>query len=121
MVSDKKIFSSFPYISQCKKKLTPGQGHFCPKEHNLNKFGRDPLVGDATYEISRLYVFWFQTRRFLKFSFRKSILGPSKDHLSEIISKLDKGLEELSFKPIVNRRTTDKDRSQKLNLSLREK
>ena len=29
-----------------------------------------------------------------------------KDHLCEIISKLDKG-EELSFKPIVNRRTDD--------------
>ena len=44
--------------------VTPGQGHFWPKGHNLNKHGRG-LLGDATYQISRLYALWFQTRRFV--------------------------------------------------------
>ena len=41
----------------------PGQDNFWPKGHNLNKLGRGSL-GDATYQITRLYALWFQTRRF---------------------------------------------------------
>ena len=33
----------------------PGRGHFWPQGHNMNKLTRGPL-GDATYEISRLYM-----------------------------------------------------------------
>ena len=40
----------------------PGQGHFWPQGHNLNKLVRG-LQGDATYQISKLYALWFQTRR----------------------------------------------------------
>ena len=54
--------------------LNLGQAHFWPKGHNLNKLGRGPLDG-ATYQISRLYALWFQTRRFLKFSSWKSIFS----------------------------------------------
>ena len=45
MVSDKKIFSHFPYISHCR-----GRGHFWPKGYNLNKLGRGPL-GDAGFRL----------------------------------------------------------------------
>ena len=55
--SDKKIFSCFPYIS-LSKHVTPGVAHFWPKGHNLNKLGRG-LLGDATYQISRLKASWF--------------------------------------------------------------
>ena len=41
MVSDKKIFSCFPYISLCKI-CDPGWAHFWPQGHNLNKLGRGP-------------------------------------------------------------------------------
>ena len=51
-----------------------GHGHFWPQGHNLNKFGWGPL-GDATYQISKLYALWFQRRRFLKFSSWKSIFS----------------------------------------------
>ena len=51
MVSDKKIFSCFPYINQ-HKTCDPGAGPIWPKGHNLNKLARGPL-GDATYQISR--------------------------------------------------------------------
>ena len=36
---------------------------FWPQWHNLNKLSRG-LLGHATYQISRLYALWFQTRRF---------------------------------------------------------
>ena len=50
VVSDKKSFSCFPYISLCKKKyMTPGWDHFWPQGQKLNKLGRDPL-SDATYQ-----------------------------------------------------------------------
>ena len=55
MVSDKKIFSYFPYISLCKAFDPPGWGHFWPKGYNLNKLGRGQL-GDDTYQISMLYI-----------------------------------------------------------------
>ena len=46
VVSDKKIFSHFSYISLCKTIVTPGRGHFWPQGYNLNKLGRG-LLGDA--------------------------------------------------------------------------
>ena len=52
LVSDKKIFSSFPYISLFIT-FVPGAGHFWPEGYNLNKLGRGPL-GDDKYQISRL-------------------------------------------------------------------
>ena len=52
----------------------PGRGHFWSQGYNLNKLGRGPL-SDATYQILRLQAFWFQTSRFLKFSYWKSIFS----------------------------------------------
>ena len=50
VVSDKKIVSCFPDVDYA----TPaGRGHFWLHDHNLNKLRRD-LLGDATYQISRL-------------------------------------------------------------------
>ena len=43
--------------------MTPGAGLFWPQGYYLNRLGRSPL-GDATYQISRLWALWFQTRRF---------------------------------------------------------
>ena len=50
----------------------PGRVHFLPHMHNLNKLGRC-LLYDARYQISRLNALWFQTKRCLTFSFRKSV------------------------------------------------
>ena len=36
-----------------------GRGHFRPQGYNLNKLGRG-LLGDATYQISKLWALWFQ-------------------------------------------------------------
>ena len=47
MVSDKKIFSCFLYISLCKICDPLRLGHFWPQGHNLNKLARGRL-GDAT-------------------------------------------------------------------------
>ena len=60
MVSDKKI-----PIQAYVKHVTHGGGggQFWPQGYNLNKLGRDSL-GDASYQISRLYALWFQTRKF---------------------------------------------------------
>ena len=41
MVSDKKIFSCFPYI--CKICDAQGRCHFWPQGHNLYKLGKGPL------------------------------------------------------------------------------
>ena len=45
-----------------------GWGHFWLQGNtfNLNNLGRDPL-GEALYQISKAWAFYFQTRRFLKF------------------------------------------------------
>ena len=43
--------------------MTPWVGPFWPQGYNLNKLGRGSQ-GDASYQISRLYALWFQTRRF---------------------------------------------------------
>ena len=66
MVSDEKIFSCFHYISLCKH-VTLGVGHFWPKGYKLNKFS-ESLLGDASYQISRLYALWFQIRRYFNVS-----------------------------------------------------
>ena len=50
VVSDKKIFSHFPYINQCRT-CDPWAGPFLTKGYDLNKLGRSPL-NDATYQIS---------------------------------------------------------------------
>ena len=49
---------------QCIKRRLLEHGHFRPKGNNLNNFGRG-LLGDATYQISRLYAKWFQRRCFM--------------------------------------------------------
>ena len=43
--------------------MTPGARPLFAQGHNLNKVVRGPL-GDATYQISRPYALWFQTRNF---------------------------------------------------------
>ena len=50
LVSDKKIFSRFLYISLCKT-FNPQGGHFWPCSYNLNNLGRGPL-GDDKLKIS---------------------------------------------------------------------
>ena len=50
-VSDKKIYSCFPYISLCKT-CDSEVGPFLTQGYNLNKLVRGPL-GDATYQILR--------------------------------------------------------------------
>ena len=57
-----EYFFMFSLYKTYVKYVTPGWAHFGPHGHDLNKLGRGPL-DNAT---------WFQTRRFLKFSFRKS-------------------------------------------------
>ena len=64
-------FFMFPYKTYVKH-VPPRRGHFWPKGHKLNKLCSG-ILGDDTYQISRLYVLRFQTGRFLKFSSRKSI------------------------------------------------
>ena len=58
------IFSCFPYISL--SKTCDLWGPFLAPGHNLNKLDRGP-IGDATYQISRLYALWFQTKDFFMF------------------------------------------------------
>ena len=53
----------------------PVQGHFWSQGYNLKNFGRGPL-DEATYQISKTWAFWFQTRRFFKFSIEKLFLAP---------------------------------------------
>ena len=56
------FFYVSPYISLCKH-VIPGAWPFWPQGSNLNKLGRGP-PDDASYQISRLYALWGQTRRF---------------------------------------------------------
>ena len=63
VVSDKKIFSHFTYISLCKTCDPLGGAISGPRSLILNKFGRGSH-GDAKYQISIVYAFWFQTIRF---------------------------------------------------------
>ena len=64
LVTVKKIFKGFPYVSLCKTLWPLGWGQFWPQGYNLNNLGRGTL-DEATYQISRTWAFWFQTR-FLK-------------------------------------------------------
>ena len=117
------------------KHVTPGLGHFWPQGYNLNKLDRG-LLGDTIYQISRVSAYWFQTRRFLKFSSRKSIFSHFdldmqqtrtiwtilvEGHPRIICVKLFRNWAR-GFGGVVksffNRRTTEADRSKKLNLSL---
>ena len=66
-VSEKKNWR-LASLFQCSNLWPRGRGQFWPQVHHMNKFGRGSL-GDATYQISKLYVFQFQRRRILKFSF----------------------------------------------------
>ena len=54
------IFSLYKSMQTCD---LPGQSHFGPQGHYLNKRGRS-LLDDTSYQILRLYALWFQTRRF---------------------------------------------------------
>ena len=45
--------------------MTPRAGPIFTPDYNLNNFGNGPL-SEATYQISKTWAFWFQTRRFLK-------------------------------------------------------
>ena len=56
-------------------KQPPARGHFLPQSYNMNNFGRGPQ-NEATYQISKTWAFWFQTRRFFKFSVKKLFLAP---------------------------------------------
>ena len=70
VVSEKKIFSCFPYI-MLYQTCDPGVGPFLTSGAYLIKLGRGPL-GDAKYKISRLSALWFQTRRFFHISLCKT-------------------------------------------------
>ena len=55
--------------------MTPGAGPFFdPRTIMWITFGRGPL-DEATYQISKTWAFWFQTRRFFCFSVKKSIFS----------------------------------------------
>ena len=68
------VFTFSLYKPMYVKHVPPAWGYFWPHGYNLNKFSRG-LLGYATYQTSRLYAFWFQTRRLLKLSSRKSIFS----------------------------------------------
>ena len=56
MVSDKKIFSSFHYISLCKT-YDPKEGGGCnfgPKGHNLKELGRDKISCSAELSMGKV-------------------------------------------------------------------
>ena len=65
MVSEKKNFHDSPHISLCS--ICPRRGLFLPPGYNLNKLGRGSL-GDASYQMSRLYAVLFRTRIFFHVS-----------------------------------------------------
>ena len=60
-----KIFSCFPYNAYVKH-VNPRAGHYWLQGYNFNKLGRGSL-GDASYQISKLYALWFQTRIYFMF------------------------------------------------------
>ena len=55
MVSDKKIFSIFHYISLCKT-CDPKEGgcNFWPKGHNLKELGRDKISCSAELSMGKV-------------------------------------------------------------------
>jgi len=67
-------FKDFSY----EKMISPRAQHFILWGHNLNKLGKGSL-GDATYQISKLWALRVQRRRFLRFSYetgKSHGLGP---------------------------------------------
>ena len=73
-----RLFHVAPYISLCKH-VTQGPSHFWPQSYNLNKLGTS-LLDDTTYQISRLYSLWFQTRRFFHVAPYKSLYKTCDPH-----------------------------------------
>ena len=65
-------FQNFPYMGLCKTSDPRRGAIFLPKGYNLNTFGRNP-PDEATYQNLKT---WFQTRRFFRFSVKKSIVAP---------------------------------------------
>ena len=65
-------FFSFFSLYKHMYTIRPQVGTFWLQGHNLNKLGRCPL-GDATYQISMLYVIWFQTRHGANYFGKKCI------------------------------------------------
>ena len=61
------IFKAMPNIR------TQGQGHFNHLGHNLNQLGRGPL-GEATYQIYRLYALRLRQDDFFMLSLYKPML-----------------------------------------------
>ena len=61
MFSD-KIFKVFPCMGLCKTSDPQRRANFEPRAI-INNFGRGPL-GEAIYQISKTWAFWFQIRRF---------------------------------------------------------
>ena len=68
-LQDKKFFLSVYLYEYYVKQVSPGLGHFGPQGYNLNNLGRGPL-NEITYQISKLWAFYFQTRIFLSFAYR---------------------------------------------------
>ena len=60
----------------------PQGGAIWPWGHDLSKLGRGPL-GNATCKISKLQVFWFILRRFLKFLFSKTAMPQGGANLTQ--------------------------------------
>ena len=65
LVSEKKNFKVFLLCSYVSNLWPPGRGQFWPQGHHMNNLGRGPL-GDATYQISKLYAFYIRRRSFSK-------------------------------------------------------
>ena len=120
--SGKKIFEVLFYICLCKIREAPGWGQYWPEGHDLSNLGRGPL-DNATCQISKLYVLWFQRRRFLKF-FQLVAMATRVLHGSTLFEQflnppmpgtsrqnfINFGLtvsEEMSFESVNGRRTDD--------------
>ena len=75
MVSDKKFFSYFPYISLCKACDPQRRSHFGPQVHNLNKRGGGPLDDAASKYIKALALVVSDKKTFSCFPY-KSLCKP---------------------------------------------
>ena len=71
LLSDKEIF---PYMGLCKTSDPWHGAIFNPRAIKLNNFWNGPL-DEATYQISKSWAFWFQTRRFFKSSVKKPVFS----------------------------------------------
>ena len=63
LLSDKNIFKVFPYMGLCKTSDPRFGAIFDLRAIILNNFGSGPL-DEATYQISKTWTFWFQTKIF---------------------------------------------------------